>query len=380
MNGEFCCPKCGKPIEEGSAFCPHCGFRMNRRKWPWKKIIPVAALLVVLGVAGAVLASGLRMVPSVVGMTQMEAISYLNEKGFQAQPVCELTKDTEENLVYGQSPSGFCLPGKKEEPVTLYVSAGIAVQCPDVRGMTEQQAKEALEAVGLSYTVTKQYTADTEEGIVCGQNKSGEVKKGSHIGLTVSQGAGKTAASQVGKDPQEAEANLRANGFNVVIEEYGNGADVFAEKQTVISQDKQGVQPDGETITLELDRPSLQIPRISTSSDSLGGVEMEMVLKNVSDKDIKYVDFDISFYDPFGEPANCEIRGTNTYSVRYVGPLRPGESETVQSTERVVYNPSVAAWFPTKILVTFVDDTTQELTCSQFWHTDEYAGDGTFDW
>lgn len=87
MNGEFCCPKCGKPIEEGSAFCPHCGFRMNRRKWPWKKIIPVAALLVVLGVAGAVLASGLRMVPSVVGMTQMEAISYLNEKGFQAQTV-----------------------------------------------------------------------------------------------------------------------------------------------------------------------------------------------------------------------------------------------------------------------------------------------------
>lgn len=373
------CPKCNNAVEENAVFCPYCGFKMvHKDKRP--KAVPLftAALAVVVLLICVFVFSGLTIVPDVVGSSKEDAVTALQKKGLHVEFVAELTDDVEENIVYKQSFSGLRLPNDHGEPITLYVSKGIAVECPIVEGLTEQQALQALEAAGLKYTVTRQYTTALEEGIVFKQDQKGKVKSGSIVSIFVSQGIGKVVADQSGKSPQQAIEELRADGFDVVVDEYNDGADIFAQSPTVIGQDKTGIQPLGETITLETDRPSLQIPTIGISTNSLNGVDVEITLKSVSDKEIKYVDFEISFYNPFGEPARCEISGKNTYSARYVGPLYPNTSREIVSTRPVIYNPNVAAWRPTSIIVTFTDNTTQELTSSQSWHTADYVGDSTF--
>ena len=379
MIDELRCPKCNSAIEESAIYCSHCGSKFSKHgNKPRKSIIIAVVLVIIILLVCAVFSSRLVMIPSVAGKTREDAAALLKEKGVHVEFVTELTNNVEENIVYKQSFSGLHLPNSNIEPITLYVSEGIAVECPVVEGLTEQQAIQALESVGLKHSITRQYTTDLEKGVVFRQNQKGTVKSGSVVALSISKGIGQIVADQIGKNPQQAIDELSANGFNVVVHEYADGADIFSESQTIIGQDKTGIQPLGETITLEANRPSLQIPSIDITTNSINGVDVEIALKNISDKEIKYVDFEISFYNPFGEPARCEISGENTYSARYVGPLYPNESQQIVSTRPVIYNPNVAAWRPTSITVTFTDNTTQALTSSQFWHTDEYVGDGTF--
>lgn len=379
MIDELRCPKCNSAIEENAIYCPHCGSKFSKQGNKSRKSAIIAIILVIIILlVYAFLSSRLIMIPSVTGKTKEDAVALLKEKGVQVEFVTELTNNVEENIVYKQSFFGLHLTNSNIEPITLYVSEGIAVECPVVEGLTEQQAIQALESVGLKHSITRQYTTDLEMGVVFHQNQKGTVKSGSVVALSSSKGMGQIVANQIGKNPQQAIEELSAIGFNVAVHEYADGADIFSEKQTIIGQDKTGIQPLGETITLEANRPSLQIPGIAIVTNSINGVDVEITLKNVSDKEIKYVDLELSFYNPFGEPARCEISGENTYSARYVGPLYPNESQQIVSTRPVIYNPNVAAWRLTNIIVTFTDNATQTLTASQFWLTNEYVGDGTF--
>ena len=373
------CPKCKSTVEGVPAFCPHCGYKMVGKSKKRKVTLFLVCLLTVVTLAiCTVFFSNLTVVPSVVGSAKEDAVTTLDEKGFQVEFVSELTDNIEENIVYKQSFSGLRLPNDNAESITLYVSEGIATECPVVEGMTEQQALQALDAADLKYSITRQYTTELEEGVVFKQDKKGQIKSGSVVTIFVSQGIGKVVSDQSGKSPQQAIEELSADGFNVIVQEYTDGADIFADSPIVVGQDKIGIQPLGETVTLEVNRPSLQISTISISTNSINGVDVEITLKNVSEKEIKYVDLEVSFYNPFGEPAYCEISGENTYSARYVGPLYPNSSKQIVSTRPVIYNPNVAAWRLTSIVVTFTDNTTQTLTASQFWHTNDYVGDGTF--
>lgn len=379
MTDALRCLKCKNIVEADCVYCPHCGCRMvdkgKRRK---AALILTAMLAAIALVICTTVFSNLAVVPSVVGSAKEDAVAMLEKKGFQVEFVSELTDDIEENIVYRQSFSGLRLPNNDVETITLHVSNGIAAECPVVEGMAEQQALQALESAGLKYSITRQYTTGLTEGVVFKQNQKGRIKSGSVVTIFVSQGIGKVVPDQSGKSPQQAIEELSADGFNVIVQEYTDGADIFADSPIVIGQDKIGIQPLGETITLEVNRPSVQIPTISISTNSINGVDVEITLKNVSEKEIKYVDLEVSFYNPFGEPTYCEISGENTYSARYVGPLYPNSSKKIVSTRPVIYNPNVAAWRLTSIVVTFTDNTTQTLTASQFWHTNDYVGDGTF--
>lgn len=373
------CPKCKNVVDVESVYCPHCGHKMivQGKKQKSVLLLAVVSAIVVLVICTAVF-SNLTLVPSVVGLAKEDAVAALEKEGLHVEFVSDLTDNIKENIVYKQSFSGLRLSNDGAESITLYVSEGIATECPVVEGMTEQQALQALDAADLKYSITRQYTTELEEGVVFKQDKKGQIKSGSVVTIFVSQGIGKVVSDQSGKSPQQAIEELSADGFNVIVQEYTDGADIFADSPIVVGQDKIGIQPLGETVTLEVNRPSLQIPTISISTNSINGVDVEITLKNVSEKEIKYVDLEVSFYNPFGEPTYCEISGENTYSARYVGPLYPNSSKQIVSTRPVIYNPNVAAWRLTSIVVTFTDNTTQTLTASQFWHTNDYVGDGTF--
>ena len=379
MSDELRCPKCDSSMEEGAAYCQHCGFKVSKTNHKRRKNIITACVLgITILLVCAIVLSNAIIIPSVVGKTREEATVLLAKKGLRVEFITDLTDNVEENTVYKQSLSGIHLLANDMEPIVLYISEGIAVDCPIVEGMSEQQALQVLDSTGLKYSITRQYTTNLEKGVVFQQDQKGKVKSGAVVALSISKGIGKVVADQIGASPQQAAEELSAAGFNVVINEYADGADIFSESPVVISQDKTGIQALGDTITLEVDRPSIQIPTIHITSNSINGIDLAITLKNVSDKEIKYVDLEISFYNPFGEPAPCEISGKNTYSARYVGPLYPNASQQITTTRPVIYNPNVAAWRLTSIVVTFIDDTTQELTSSEFWHTNEYVGNGTF--
>jgi beta-lactam-binding protein with PASTA domain len=91
-----------------------------------------------------------------VGMSQSKATAELEEGGFEVSVAEEASSDVDQGLVIRQSPlaNQRVMEGST---VTIVVSTGPArVSVPNVRGMTEAEAKEALTDEGLSYTVTYQ--------------------------------------------------------------------------------------------------------------------------------------------------------------------------------------------------------------------------------
>jgi serine/threonine-protein kinase len=109
-------------------------------------------------------------VPDVVGDTQENAETALQEAGFQAEVTEEASSEVAEGRIIRQSP----LANQKALEggiVTIWVSTGpSAVEVPDVRTELEEDAKDILTAAGLSYTVIPQDTTDpTEVGRVIDQ-------------------------------------------------------------------------------------------------------------------------------------------------------------------------------------------------------------------
>ncbi|MEE1357999.1 MAG: PASTA domain-containing protein [Clostridia bacterium] len=79
------------------------------------------------------------------------------------------------------------------DTITLYVSAGAAtlVTVPDLRGMTQQQAIDALKNASLNVgTVSNQYSSTVEIGLVANQSEEAntEVPQGTVVNITISKG------------------------------------------------------------------------------------------------------------------------------------------------------------------------------------------------
>ncbi len=121
------------------------------------------------------------------------------------------------------------------------------VEMPKVVGLTKEEAKKAIEAVGLVYKEEKEeYSKDVKEGEIISQNptymeKYNSVKKGSTVSVVVSKGLEKTIVPKVvGKEQQEAIAALEAAKLKAeVVEETSQKV----EKGYVISQE---VEADAE--------------------------------------------------------------------------------------------------------------------------------------
>jgi eukaryotic-like serine/threonine-protein kinase len=118
------------------------------------------------------------------------------------------------------------------------------VTVPDVTGMTVNEARETLEADGLTAgTITRVQSADDPEGTVVGQSPAAgrQVEEGSAVDLEVAGAPPPTATpvavpGVVGSSQAAAEAQLTGAGFTVVVSQ--------AESDTVpagsvISQDPQ---------------------------------------------------------------------------------------------------------------------------------------------
>ena len=129
-------------------------------------------------------------VPSVVGLTQDEAIAAIEEAGLEVGNVDDVDSQEEEGTVLGQSPPA----GSKadaESAVDLEVSGGPGtVTVPDVVCQDIDEAQGEISAAGLGFDVVGSQFSDCPEGTVAEQNPGGgaEVAQGSTVRVVESEG------------------------------------------------------------------------------------------------------------------------------------------------------------------------------------------------
>ena len=139
--------------------------------------IPVGTtvVLTVCGNSGSI-------IPDVIGLLREEAVDMLTEAGFNVNIMEVTSEDVEEGIVVGQDPAGET-QAEEGTYVTIQVSGGPDLsgktEMPSLIGMTEQEARNTLNAFGLKAgNVRTIIDADSENrGLVISQ----DVKPGTLI-------------------------------------------------------------------------------------------------------------------------------------------------------------------------------------------------------
>lgn len=130
-------------------------------------------------------------VPDVTGLDETSAINKIQDAGFKYARDYQNSDTVARSNVISQSPAGGS-KAKKGDTISIVVSQGKAsVTVPNVIGMTEEKAKEAMAAAGLNVTsITKENSDSVEAGKVINQSVAAgdTVTAGSSISLVISAG------------------------------------------------------------------------------------------------------------------------------------------------------------------------------------------------
>ena len=118
-------------------------------------------------------------------------------------------------------------PGSKVkagQTITAYLSSGSdQVEVPDLVGMSQDQARSALKAVGLELGNVTTVDSDKDKDRIVSQDPEtgAKVKKGTTIAVSISTGkaAQVEIPTVVGISREDAEAQLKALGLTVTVEE-----------------------------------------------------------------------------------------------------------------------------------------------------------------
>jgi serine/threonine-protein kinase len=157
-------------------------------------------------------------VPDLVGETREEAERRLEDLELKAEVTEEASDSVKAGTVISQDPEKGASV-KKESTVKLVVSTGVAkVSVPDLRGMTQAEAEQALTAAKLKFTVQSFEDPESEPGKVIGQDPAAgaEVAEQSSVKIVVSKGPGEEIVPDVaGQSLSSAQSALQALGFRI---------------------------------------------------------------------------------------------------------------------------------------------------------------------
>ena len=194
-------------------------------------------------------------VPKVVGMTKEDAIKALNKLGLGYKAVTQSSDTVAEDCVISQGNVGGSKVEKNSQ-IVLTISTGKEnkeVTVPNVKGKSEQDAKEAIEAANLVASVDYQYSDSVEAGNVIKYSPSGSVAEGSTVTIHVSRGKKVTNVSVpnvLGMSESLASQTLDSANLKVTVK-YETSSK--AEYGTVTSQTPYSAGdsvPSGTTITI----------------------------------------------------------------------------------------------------------------------------------
>ena len=156
-------------------------------------------------------------VPSVASLNQADATKRLENAGFKVNVTQQYSKSVPRDVAIGTSPpAGTQL--STQQPVTLQISRGAnTVVIPDVVGLNDQAALNALSNAGLSGTEVQQQSTETQGKVLSQSPNAGKrVNRGSAVTIFVSNGA-ITVPNVVGQTQQAAVDTLKKAGFTVAV-------------------------------------------------------------------------------------------------------------------------------------------------------------------
>lgn len=210
------------------------------------KIWPLALLAFIL--VGAVYLFSTRMktdeieVPTVVNLTEEQAVSQLEKRGFRANIARNAESDEyEKGKVMSQDPEASTR-AKKGTIVNLVISSGREVEVPELKNMNLSQAEEILRDLGLKIgTTSTDYSNTVEKDLVIRQEPvaGSSVQSGSEVNLVISVGKEDTTeivkvGNYIGMSEADAIATARNNHLRVRNVDYQYSSNT--EKGLVMSQ------------------------------------------------------------------------------------------------------------------------------------------------
>lgn len=193
--------------------------RISRSKKPL--VIAICALVVVIAVAvagGTYYAElwGGRTVPDVVGLGQNEAIAELEQKVFAVEATT-VPSDEPAGTVISCEPAGG---SRVEEGSTVVLTVATPRIVPEVKGLAQQEAVDALAAEGFTAIEYKEKKSNKDEGVVLSVSpKAGEEAK-ADTPITLTVAVPFTVPNVEGKSQDEATKLLEDEGYKVSTDWY----------------------------------------------------------------------------------------------------------------------------------------------------------------
>ena len=216
------------PVAGDAAHTPqqHTAYRSSDTREPQKNRKPLYIALAVIAIAViAILAFALGgnqagTVPNVTGQTLEQAEATLEQAGYTVGTTTEVfDQNVPSGSVVSTDPAAGT-PAAQGTTVNLTVSKGKdQVQVPDLSGMTADQAKAALQKVGLTAVQgDSKHSSSVAEGKVCDQDPASgtAVDANSTVTFYLSSGPeSKSVPDVTGMSESEATSTLQSAGFTV---------------------------------------------------------------------------------------------------------------------------------------------------------------------
>lgn len=251
---------------------------------------------------------------------------------------------------------------------------------PELTGMPYEEAKSILENFGMVVECKKDFSDDIPVGHVIKypHRKYNENKK--EICLTISKGKAIFISNELlsnTKDKTIAEKIqiIEDAGIKTEIEYETNNIDWYniTDPQEMIIDIEPYKAAKGDTVKISVVKPPIQITDAKLEFDSVGGCSIPFTLKNLTDKQIAYIDIDFYFYNTMGDPAYCNIKNQYIRRLRMTGPIDAGE-EIPYSTEPLIYNSTVGAVFPKLIIIEYADGNITAINNVAYWKNGLFYG------
>ena len=232
-----------------------------RKRWRRRLLLGITAVVLLLAGGAAVYAATQATVPKhdvpgVVGMTADQALAKVGEFGWKIDRQDQYDDATAAGQVIGQDPpAGSKL--KEGATFALVVSRGpTPVAIPDLTGMSDGQAGEALKSAGLVAVtpVTEAFDENVPAHFIVSWDPKGtELPKGSSVNLVVSKGPAPRQVPPISGSFADAKAALA----NVQLK--AKQVDVFSDTvpagQVVSTQPAAGESaPRGATVTVNVSK------------------------------------------------------------------------------------------------------------------------------
>lgn len=227
-------------------------------------------------------------ISSVVGMDETTAYNTLSNAGFV--PVKEYAYDNtvEQGIVISQSPDGGAL-GKEGDSVKIVISRGpesaagtTGISVPKITGQTEEAARAALTAAGLTAgSVTSAYSDTVPEGQIISQSpaEGSAAEEGAAVDFIISSGAkdGNSAAGTTYKMGVTIKRpdNASVAAANIYLYDGADGTGNLLEQWTNQSIDLFGT--DGLNISksgLTVSSGSLKIEWLDSAGNVIGNPQI----------------------------------------------------------------------------------------------------------